>query len=138
MIYADVVATGALLIALFSVGWQVYTWLHQKKREETPNLNVRLRKIQGKDFFVIENVGKCGITILDCTINNFKLDQCLAADKAHSNISSVRIEPQNLLNVSWYKSRGTLRQTPIGSPVELKIKTDSGKFFELVYNLYEE
>ena len=134
MIYANVVSTLALLIGLFSVGWQVYTWLHQKKREETPTLKVCLRKKQNGDFFVIENVGLCGITILDCTVNNLKLGEIRAITDA-SHIINARIEPQNCLAVSFFASRSTLEETPIDSPVKLKIKVDSGKIFEIPYTL---
>ena len=137
MSYANIVSTIALVIAALSLVWQVHIWLHQKKQEGMPNLKVGLRKRQKDYSFVIENMGKCAVTILECTINDLNIINCAAIHNA-ANIINARIEPQNSLVHPFLATRGSMQQMPFGSPVKLKIKVDSGKFFEKEYAFSEE
>jgi hypothetical protein len=144
MIYANIVSTIALGAAIGSLIWQVYTWLHRKKREETPMLRVfilreethdHFGKIQSNFYFVIQNVGSCGITVLDCKINDFPIYQSEAFENAKTNIIGAKIEPKNSVRCMWIWELD--HRIGLGANVKLSYKSDSGKTFEKDYTLSE-
>lgn len=145
MIYADIVSTVALLAAIFSLGWQVYTWMHQKKREEAPILKVfslrkemhnSLGKVQINNYFVIQNVGLCGITVLDCLIDGLPINQYKHEFlDANITIIGAKIEPQNSARCFWLCSVSS--KIGAGSIVKLSYQSDAGKRFVKEYTLSE-
>ena len=145
MSYADIVATIALLAALVSLGWQIYTWLHKKKSEETPMLKVFVKskevhdfqgKIQRHCYFVIQNVGTCGITVLNCTINNIQIDKYDRFINADTSIIGAKIEPKNSASCLWLWEIDS--KISLGDDVKLSYKSDTGKTYKKVFTLYEE
>ena len=145
MSYADIVATIALFAALVSLGWQIYTWLHKKKCEETPMLKVFVKSKEEHDsfgkthcyrYFTIQNVGTCGITVLNCTINNIQIDKYDRFENANSTIIGAKIEPQNSACCPWLWEID--HQITLGNDVKLSYKSDSGKNYKKVFTLYEE
>ena len=128
MSYADIVATIALFAALVSLGWQIYTWREQRKREETPQLKVGLQKkrtlaANGKGTtsvnFVVENVGNCGVTILSCKINNKSIDEFRWILEPQ-NILGAKLEPKNILCCNYLVTNATFQEIPQGSPVQIQ------------------
>ena len=143
MSYADIVATFALFAALVSLGWQVYTWREQKNREETPQLKVGLRKkrilasngkVTTSVKFAVENVGNCGVTILSCKINNKSIDEFLWIIDPQ-NILGAKLEPKNILCCNYAATNIAFQEIPLGSPIQIKYKADSGKTFDKEYTL---
>ena len=145
MIYANIISTIALILALVSLGWQVYTWRHRKKREETPMLRVfilreekhdHFGKIQSYFYFVIQNVGSCGITVLDCKINDLPICQYKEFINADINIIGAKIEPMNSVRCTWlWMLNSKIR---LGTDVKLSYKSDSGKTYHRAFTLSED
>ena len=145
MSYADIVATIALLAALVSLGWQIYTWLHKKKCEETPVLKVFVMgkeehnvwgKLQYHRYFTIKNIGVCGFIVLDCTINNTSIDKYSCLVNAGTAIIGAKVEPQNSACCQWCFEPGC--KIRLGDDVKLSYKSDTGKTYKKVFTLYEE
>ena len=145
MIYANIVSTGALFLASISLGWQIYTWLHRKKREETPMLRVFVLRedkldLSGKPhsdfYFVIQNVGSCGITVLDCKINDLPICQSEAFINSNICIIGAKIEPMNSVRCTYIWQFD--RRIELGADVKLSYKTNTGKTFHNTFTLSED
>ena len=146
MIYADIVSTVALLAAIFSLGWQVYTWKEQRKHEEMPLLKVGFRKkqiwgangkVKNSVKLVVENVGNCGVTILSCKINNRSIDE-ISWILEPQNIIGAKLEPKNILCCNYVATNYSYQVIPLGSSMQMKYKADSGKTIDKEYTLSEE
>ena len=136
MIYANIVSTLALIAAFFSLGWQIYTWLHQKKREETPLLRVTTIKKDGHRIFYIQNIGKCGVVILSCVIDSIPIESYRPI-KNPNTIIGAKVGPGNAISsqiVTWYGYSSDLQ----GKLAKIKCQLDSGKTIEVEYTLSEE
>lgn len=146
MRYADWIGILGFILALISLGWQIFTWKEQRKRDDTPLLKVGFRKKQtlganGKlktsVRLVVENVGNCGVTIICCKINNKMIDE-FPGILEPQNIIGAKLEPKNILSCNYVATNHSVQAIPLGSTVQMKYKADSGKTFDKEYTLSEE
>lgn len=140
------IALAALGVSILSILWQFHTWRHQKKREDTPLLKVFIKKRsisigQGQSMietqFVIQNIGTCGVKILDCTINGKPITEYKELFESERIIGAI-VQP----DLSIYCLRDPVLNAPndvtTGSHVKLKYKADSGKTFQKDFTLSME
>ena len=151
MSYSDTVATAALLAAFLSLGWQIYTWLHQKKREETPILRMIIKKKEIKLWesvpapfrfnivhktFYIQNIGSCSVEILNCSIDSVPVG-LYSNIKEPNVIIGAKIGPGNSVSSPIEKLYGVPNNLQ-GKLAKIKCKLASGNIFEAEYTLSEE
>ena len=151
MSYADIVASIALLVALTSLGWQIYTWSHQKRREEMPILKVVIKKRETKHdekfshafnfdgfrrTFYIQNIGFYDIRILSCSIDSVPIETN-SFIKDSNVIIGAKVGPGNSVSSPIDKFYGNSCNL-LGKTVKIKCVLDSGKNFEKEYTLSEE
>ena len=137
------IALAALSVSIISIFWQFHTWKHQKKREGTPLLKAFIMNtplnVGGhqtvESYFVVKNIGQCGVTILDCEINGkpiTKFEELIDSDV----IIGAMLPPQEgIIQCPRFPLMNTENQVKIGSPVKLTCKADSGKKFYIKISL---
>ena len=136
----------SFIVALIALILQFCDSNRQKEKEETPKLKVFIQDKEKHDcrggvhscfYFVIENVGSCGITVLNCLIDGVPIEQCEELHESKRTILGAKIEPYNSARCMWLRAEeyGIVRP---GNNVKLSYKSDTGKNFERDYTISEE
>ena len=94
-------------------------------------------KIQSSYYFVIQNVGTCGITVLSCSINGLPIEQYEEFSESNSMIIGAKIEPKNSVRCQWLLGFMPTRVS-IGNIVKLGYLSDAGIKYEKDFTLSEE
>lgn len=144
--YTNIVTTVGTLGTLFLIGWNVFVWNQKKKQDEKPILRVFIKNRSisighGQSMiesqFVIQNIGTCGVKILDCTINGKPITEYKELFESERIIGAI-VQPE----LSIYCLRDPVLNAPndvtTGSHVKLKYKADSGKTFQKDFTLSME
>ena len=94
-------------------------------------------KFQKCYYFVIQNVGICGVTVLSCTINGVPIEQYEEFYGSSVTIIGAKIEPENSVLCQWLVNF-VLTKVTLGSIVRLVYLSDGGKKYEKDFTLSEE
>ena len=133
----------SFVVALVALILQFYVSRRQKEKDETPKLKVFIQDKERHDsfggthscfYFVIENVGPCGITVLNCLIDGIPIEQCEELHESKSIILGAKVEPYNSARCLWIRAEDYNKVRP-GSNVKLFYKSDTGRNFERDYTI---
>ena len=136
MNYAILIPSITLIVTVISLVWQVCTWRHQKKREETPILRVVVKRHEARRVFYIQNIGQCSVQIEECSVGSTPIESYPIFNTPNF-IIGAKVGVGNAVSSKIVES-GRLSRDLQGKIAKIKCKLDSGKTFEAEYTLGEE